>query len=185
MTAQEEHPPWLMPWQSFAALSTVTVARSLSKICRYGGRSPRWYSVARHSRLVVHLLPAEATLNQRKWALLHDAHEMFIGDILRPMEAALTESARLELWHIKDEIDTRIQSLMGLVLSDADIAAVQVADDHACQLELRSLDLCDSAICDLMPDSPEAAYELTVIGRPELDAADWRQMWEAFSSESQ
>jgi hypothetical protein len=185
MTAQEEHPPWLMPWQSFAALSTVTVARSLSRICRFSGRPPHWYSVARHSRLVVHLLPVEATLTQRKWALLHDAHEMFIGDLPRPFEESLTESARLQIANIRDEIDTRIQSLMGVTVSDADRDTVQVADNHACELEKTLLHLPDSAIYDQLPDSPEAAYELTVIGRPELDAADWRQMWEAFSSESQ
>jgi hypothetical protein len=39
-------------------------------------------------------------------------------------------------------------------------------------------------VFDALPDNPEAAFELTVLGRPELDAADWRQMWEALSSET-
>jgi len=184
MSTDISPPYWLMPWYTFKALSNVTISTALSRICRYSGRPPHWYSVARHSRLVVHLLPAEATLTQRKWALLHDAHEMFIGDIVRPLEQALTKEARQEILNMRDEIDTRIQSLMGMTVSELDRETVQVADDHACELEKSCLHLPDSAVFDLMPDSPEAAYELTVLGRPELDAADWRQMWESLSSES-
>lgn len=184
MTTELPQPHWLMPWQSYTALSTVSISTTLSRICRYCGRTPHWYSVARHSRLVVHLLPAEATLTQKKWALLHDAHEMWINDLPRPFEEALTDPFRQEIRNIREEMDTRIQALMGINVSALDRETVQIADDHACELEKSCLALPDSAVFDLMPDSPEAAYELTVLGRPELDAADWRQMWEALSSEA-
>jgi len=186
-TTETDWPEWLIPWRQMAVLSNVTVSRRLSRICRYGGGLPEnwpWYSVARHSRLVVHLLPAEATVTQRKWALLHDCHEMFTGDILRPLESELSESAKKEIANIRDEMDIRIQSLMGLNLSEDDRRIVQVADDHACELEKQFLGKPDSVVYDSLPDSPEAAYELTVLGRPELDAADWRQMWESLSSEA-
>jgi hypothetical protein len=109
---------------------------------------------------------------------------MFTGDILRPLESELSESAKKEIANIRDEMDIRIQSLMGLNLSEDDRRIVQVADDHACELEKQFLGKPDSVVYDSLPDSPEAAYELTVLGRPELDAADWRQMWESLSSEA-
>lgn len=171
-------PGWLRPWDHRTSLSYHTVARALSRVCRYGGKCPRWYSVARHSRLVSLLLPAEATPRQHLWALLHDAHESEIGDILRPLEASLSQQCRDEIAGKRVSIDAVLCDLLGLHgLTEEDRKVVQVADDHACFLEIRLLDQCDSVIGDLLTDSQEAAYELSVLGKPELDAADWREAW--------
>lgn len=58
------------------------IAAALSKICRYGGHCKRFYSVAEHSVLMARALP-EAL---RKYALLHDASEAYLNDVIRPLK---------------------------------------------------------------------------------------------------
>ncbi len=55
-------------------------AESLAKQNRFGGRTPEPWSVAAHSVLVEMISPPE----YRPWALLHDAHEVFLGDLMTP-----------------------------------------------------------------------------------------------------
>ncbi|KMK68560.1 hypothetical protein [Puniceibacterium sp. IMCC21224] len=56
------------------------VADGLSKINRFNGRTPEPWSVAAHSVLVSQLCPPELAA----WGLLHDAHEVFLGDLTTP-----------------------------------------------------------------------------------------------------
>ena len=58
------------------------IAHHLSMVCRFGGAVRRHYSVAEHSLLVASLVPPEHRLR----ALLHDAAEAYLGDIVRPMK---------------------------------------------------------------------------------------------------
>jgi len=57
-----------------------SIAHALSQICRFAGNSSEFYSVAEHSVLVGEMVP-----QHRKMALLHDAHEAYCGDIIRPV----------------------------------------------------------------------------------------------------
>lgn len=63
-------------------ISPVDIAHSLSLICRYGGHTTRFYSVAEHCVLMSYAVPAEHAL----WALLHDATEAYVGDMVRPLK---------------------------------------------------------------------------------------------------
>jgi hypothetical protein len=61
------------------------IAWSLSNIMRFNGHLSTQISVARHSLEVSRLVPTELALA----ALLHDAHEAYVGDIVRPVKRYL------------------------------------------------------------------------------------------------
>jgi hypothetical protein len=63
-------------------IDPVDIAHALSLICRYGGHSSRFYSVAEHCVLMSHAVAPEHAL----WALLHDATEAYLGDMIRPLK---------------------------------------------------------------------------------------------------
>lgn len=63
----------------------VDIAHALSLACRYGGHVKRFYSVAEHCVI----LYRAASPENRLWALLHDAPEAYIADIVRPAKGAL------------------------------------------------------------------------------------------------
>lgn len=68
------------------------VAHHLSMICRYGGAARRFYSVAEHCVLMSRVASPEAAL----WALLHDAAEAYVGDMVRPLKQNLPAYVEVE-----------------------------------------------------------------------------------------
>lgn len=63
------------------------IAHALALQCRYAGHSLRFYSVAEHC---CHVHDAAAP-EHRAWALLHDASEAYLSDIVRPIKPRLAE----------------------------------------------------------------------------------------------
>jgi hypothetical protein len=61
------------------------IATALSKICRFGGHSNDFYSVAQHSVVVANLAPEYLC----REALLHDATEAYLGDVIKPLKNIL------------------------------------------------------------------------------------------------
>jgi hypothetical protein len=73
------------------------IAGALSKICRFGGQTPRFYSVAEHCCHCYDAAVADGLSYEiAKLALLHDAAEAFVGDIVKPLKNMLVEFAWIE-----------------------------------------------------------------------------------------
>ena len=68
------------------------IAAALSKLCRYGGHCKRFYSVAEHCVLMAHAAPDGMHLA----ALLHDASEAYLSDVIRPIKRHLENYERIE-----------------------------------------------------------------------------------------
>jgi 5'-deoxynucleotidase YfbR-like HD superfamily hydrolase len=68
------------PSESLIEISDI--ANALSQICRFGGHTRQFYSVAQHSCLVAGLAPKDL----KKEALLHDAAEAYLGDVIKPLK---------------------------------------------------------------------------------------------------
>ena len=88
-------------------MTAAIIVDTLAKLPRYNGRTGWLWSVAAHSLLVEHLAPPDL----KGWALLHDAHEAFLGDITTPVVELLCrtggpgvekaiEAAKLHLDHV-------------------------------------------------------------------------------------
>jgi hypothetical protein len=82
-------------------IDIVSIATALGRICRFGGHSPHFYSVAEHCVQAYDLarddgLPTETL----KAILLHDAAEAYIGDVVKPLKA-------LSPWYM--EIESRFE----------------------------------------------------------------------------
>ena len=83
-----------------AEINPVDIAHALSNICRYGGHSKTFYSVAQHSVLVSeivveHWLADHGAMPRRDLALaalLHDAAEAYVGDVVKPLKMAISSS---------------------------------------------------------------------------------------------
>ena len=73
-------------------VNLVDIAHALSMSCRYNGHVDRFYSVAEHCVLLSYAASPENAL----WALLHDAAEAYIGDMVRPLKVQMPQFRALD-----------------------------------------------------------------------------------------
>lgn len=69
------------------------IAHALAHLCRFNGHTRRFYSVAEHSVLVAReAMVRGASAETQMLALLHDAAEAYLGDVVRPLKALLGDA---------------------------------------------------------------------------------------------
>lgn len=91
-------------------LTAEKLADAMAKINRFGGRTPEPWSVAAHAVLVEALCPPDL----RPWALLHDAHKVFLGDLMDPSVELLCRSGtRSAVEHAIQNAESRIDLKIG------------------------------------------------------------------------
>jgi hypothetical protein len=98
-------------------IDILDIAHGLSMLCRYNGHVSRFYSVAEHCVLMSRAVAPENAL----WALLHDATEAYVGDMIRPLKRQIPQYAAAE-----DAIMAAICYRFGL--------------DYACPAEVKAAD---------------------------------------------
>jgi hypothetical protein len=143
----------------------LDIISQMAYINRYNGATEgRPLSLLAHSLLVCDLCEDPAA---KPYALLHDAHEAYLGDITQPQIALYEEKLpgfELMLKRLKADYDKLIFEAFNLPLGirftiKRDVAE---ADARALQLEVR----------DLLAE-PEQAWCNPVVGSPEQSALDY------------
>jgi hypothetical protein len=93
-----------------------TIAHSLARICRFNGHVDGWISVGQHSCLVCdRVFERTGDHDAAMAALLHDAHESFVGDNTRPLKVSVKVHAGTDaIKDIEAEIDREIERRFGV-----------------------------------------------------------------------
>jgi uncharacterized protein len=110
------------------------IAHGLAYQCRFNGQTCAFYSIAQHSLVVSKLVPEQL----RFAALMHDAAEAYLGDMVKPLKVLLPQFAQIE-----EQVGCIIARTFGIDFSD--YAPIKRADLIALATEKR----------DLMPHSTE------------------------------
>ena len=110
------------------------IAHGLARVARWNGQTTgdHAFSVAQHSVVVEEIVAHIAPEIEPRWrlaALLHDAPEYVIGDMISPFKAALGLDYRL----FEDRLETAIHVRFGLpAQTPKEIKALIKTADHAC-----------------------------------------------------
>jgi len=129
---------------SFSFVSIIDIAHSLSQTCRFLGHPPFFYSVAEHSLLVMKamdLFKTEITPRLKLGALLHDAEECYVGDIIRPVRRWLKEqdsrnlSCSFDLSWFYHHFTKMIHKRFELSYTIPELRMITMADDFLLDVE--------------------------------------------------
>lgn len=85
------------------------IAHALAMQCRFNGHTREFYSVAQHSCLFAEIL-IETDQDMAREALMHDAAEAYIGDLVRPVKAACPDWQKID-----EHLDVVIRARFGLL----------------------------------------------------------------------
>lgn len=151
-------------------IALADIAHALANTCRFNGHTREFYSVAQHSVLASLLVDAPDAndrddLMLQRAALLHDAHEAYLGDIPRPL-AGLCEKLLACNW----ALEPRLHEVFGFpqYLPDWISAAIRETDARLLATEKRDV----LAHPDVVwPEQPGEPIKFGRIGRCLLPAA--------------
>jgi len=97
------------------------IAHALAFVCRFNGHVRFHYSVAQHSLLVSDFIATRHGQELALTALLHDAAEAYLGDMISPLKVLMPDFKRIE-----DIMSRAIARKFGLVYPEP--AEVKAAD---------------------------------------------------------
>ena len=151
------------------------IALGLARVARWNGQTlgEHGFSVAQHSLIVeeicAHIDPA-ITLVHRLMALLHDAPEYVIGDMISPFKAALG----LDYRRFEDNLERAIHIRFGLpALMPAAVKKLIKQADHACAyFEATQLVGFSENEARLYFGEPPEAYHLNIAPLPARAAGE-------------
>ena len=195
MTARKSagHPASVRVWQRMLSgrrlnlidpspldIEIADIAHGLARVARWNGQTKgtHIFSVAQHTLLVEAVMREQMPRIDISWrlaALLHDAPEYVIGDMISPFKAVLGEDYKA----VEKRLLSAIHIRFGLpaVLADKITQAIKAADKGAAYLEA----------IELAGFGPDEAKRL--FGRdPELSPAtreDYLTPWSAAKAEKQ
>ena len=118
-----------------AAIDVTDIALALSRICRFGGLSNRFYSVAQHAVLVSNIVSEDLARPDLAFdALHHDSHEAYVGDLPRPVRALLRDGGESNYDDLCSALNAAIARALGcnpFQPQTPDGAVIAQADDLA------------------------------------------------------
>lgn len=96
-----------------STIEVKSIAAALSKVCRFGGHCPQFYSVAEHCIHTTALACSEGFTGDALIAVfLHDAAEAYIGDMVKPLKVTMPQYGEAE-----QRIEAAIQAAFGVDFS--------------------------------------------------------------------
>lgn len=107
------------------------IAHALSLICRFNGHCTKFYSVAQHSLIMSQSVFSE---EHALWALMHDAAEAYIGDLIRPVKRG---DVGVEFINLENLVLSQIAVRFGLPWPMPE--EIQIEDDRILATEARDL----------------------------------------------
>jgi 5'-deoxynucleotidase YfbR-like HD superfamily hydrolase len=123
-------------------IEIADIAHGLARVARWNGQTkgPHIFSVAQHTLLVEAVMREQAPRIDLTWrlaALLHDAPEYVIGDMISPFKAVLGEDYKA----VEKRLLSAIHIRFGLppVLADKITQTIKAADKGAAYLEATEL----------------------------------------------
>lgn len=139
----------------------LDIASPLSKICRFAGHIPVFYSVAQHAVNTSLIVPPEHAFT----ALMHDTAEAFMNDLPTPLKAAVPAFKALE-----EKIEADMARRFGfeyplppeVKLADLQMLAIEkhyIKADQSHWSVLDGIEWEHITDCHLMPWQPDVARE--------------------------
>ena len=169
------------------SIHITDIAGALSKICRFGGHSNIFYSVAEHSIIVAEVLERGGANKATVFAgLMHDCSEAYLGDMPRPIRELLKQYESVDCSYrdlhlmLEECILISKYNLSQFTGEDAvDWAKIKDIDGRLCVTEAHQLGLWnhkwqnrgDVLHITLHRWNPDEAYQLFMMNFAELTDA--------------
>jgi len=160
---------WLNPFDPDPdQLDIGDIARALANLCRFGGHSRVFYSVAQHSVIVSELVEERGGDAEDAFAaLMHDATEAYLGDMPHPLKhrSALGEAFRAAEGDLERAIRARFRikpEVPEIKLVDRALLATErrtFSADSWHWPELEGVEPLDLVLTAWSPDEAARAFE--------------------------